>query len=829
MANIEGVNPPVLNDTDYVDKIENSINSIDAHDHTSTKGVQIPTGGIVDLAVTTGKIAAGAVTAAKLAAGAADSAALGISGSVVGTTDTQTLTNKSLQDSTTFIVDNSDATKKVQLQVSGVTTGTTRTLTVPDADLTLVGVATSQTLTNKTLTSPTLTTPVVDVISATDQGSTPATPSAGTTKVYSKTDGKVYKLTSAGVEQELGAGAGGGTINYISANPDAETATTGWATYKDASAATPADGTGGSATLTFTRTTSSPLRSTGSFLITTTAADLRGEGASYDFTLSAADQAKVLSIAFDYNIASGTYATGDMTVYIYDVTNSTLIQPAGYQIQAVGSTLANKHIATFQTSATGTSYRLIFHRAVTTSSAMTMKIDNVVVGPQIVQYGAPITDWVSYTPTGTWTGSVTYTGRWRRVGDSMEGEVNIALSGAPTGGTLTDINLPSGYTIDTTKMAASGANLRAIGTAHVQAAATTYTALTYYRSTTSVRPNVLNAAGTSLVEASITATVPNTFASGDFVWVRFMVPVVGWSSTVQMSNDTDTRVVALSVQKAAENAASGSEEDLDTWSTPIVDTHGAFNATTGVYTVQVPGVYEISGSAVIATNATGSRYISARKNSTNISICQNSTALSGTVDTQLVLTPVQCSCVAGDTLRLRSFQNSGSSLAWGTGANTVLTIKRLSGPSAIAASETISVIATTSVTSVNNALSPRVKIVYSAANTDTHGAYNSSTGVFTVPVAGKYRVSAAAALTATALTTAQEFEIRLQINSTDDVQLARLYGNGNSHVQCVNGSFTTKRVAGDTIAISAYQDTGGAIALDGDALKNYLCIEKIGN
>lgn len=55
-----------------------------------------------------------------------------------------------------FIVDNSDATKKFQFQASGITTGTTRTLTVPDADLTIVGVATTQTLTNKTLTAPTI-------------------------------------------------------------------------------------------------------------------------------------------------------------------------------------------------------------------------------------------------------------------------------------------------------------------------------------------------------------------------------------------------------------------------------------------------------------------------------------------------------------------------------------------------------------------------------------------------------------------------------------------------------------------------------------------------
>lgn len=52
------------------------------------------------------------------------------------------------------ICDNSDTTKKVNFQVSGVTTATTRTLTVPDANTTIVGTDTTQTLSNKTLTAP---------------------------------------------------------------------------------------------------------------------------------------------------------------------------------------------------------------------------------------------------------------------------------------------------------------------------------------------------------------------------------------------------------------------------------------------------------------------------------------------------------------------------------------------------------------------------------------------------------------------------------------------------------------------------------------------------
>lgn len=75
----------------------------------------------------------------------------------VGIAATQALSNKTLEDSTTFFADNGDATKKLQFQLSGITTATTRTWTIPDSSDTFVGLAAVQTLTNKTLTTPTIT------------------------------------------------------------------------------------------------------------------------------------------------------------------------------------------------------------------------------------------------------------------------------------------------------------------------------------------------------------------------------------------------------------------------------------------------------------------------------------------------------------------------------------------------------------------------------------------------------------------------------------------------------------------------------------------------
>lgn len=72
---------------------------------------------------------------------------------LVGLTATQSLSNKSLVDATTFFIDDGDITKRMKFELSGITTGTTRTLTVPDASDTLVLLTEAQTLTNKTFTN----------------------------------------------------------------------------------------------------------------------------------------------------------------------------------------------------------------------------------------------------------------------------------------------------------------------------------------------------------------------------------------------------------------------------------------------------------------------------------------------------------------------------------------------------------------------------------------------------------------------------------------------------------------------------------------------------
>ena len=76
---------------------------------------------------------------------------IAIDSTVVTKTGTQSLTNKTLSDSTTYFANEADATKKFQFQASGITTNNVRTFTVPDYNGTIITSGDSGSVTNAML------------------------------------------------------------------------------------------------------------------------------------------------------------------------------------------------------------------------------------------------------------------------------------------------------------------------------------------------------------------------------------------------------------------------------------------------------------------------------------------------------------------------------------------------------------------------------------------------------------------------------------------------------------------------------------------------------
>ena len=108
---------------------------------------------------------------------------------------TATLTNKSLSDNTTYFIDENDATKRMQLQLSAIGTGATRILTVPNFNGTIATIAGTETLTNKTLTLPVLSFPSISspIEPVTVNNSSPS----ATLNYYVNANTVVYHTTSA--------------------------------------------------------------------------------------------------------------------------------------------------------------------------------------------------------------------------------------------------------------------------------------------------------------------------------------------------------------------------------------------------------------------------------------------------------------------------------------------------------------------------------------------------------------------------------------------------------------------------------------------------------
>lgn len=155
MANIVGLNPPVLNDTSYVEKIENSLNAIDDHDHSTGKGLPVAAGGFAAGSIDNDDInAAAAIARTKLASGTASHVVVndgsGVMSSVASISIAQGGTNASSLATGVVKSDGTALSTEAQLDRTRGGTGISSTATFPSSGV-VVTEAGTQTLTNKTI------------------------------------------------------------------------------------------------------------------------------------------------------------------------------------------------------------------------------------------------------------------------------------------------------------------------------------------------------------------------------------------------------------------------------------------------------------------------------------------------------------------------------------------------------------------------------------------------------------------------------------------------------------------------------------------------------
>lgn len=612
--------------------------------------------------------------------------------------------------------------------------------------------------------------------------------------------------------------------NYIQYADFENNATTGWTLgtvgtlTNGLPTGSPTFGSGASGNLSISNVSSGQIAGAFSLSYASSAATTQGNMvASSSYAIDIADQAKVMTVKFYYTVNSGAAndnfsgtSSNSFAWAAYDVTNSAWLSSAGNFCMTQNSGVGYCS-GTFQTGASTANIRFVLYNANATSGATTIYLDDFYVGPQTAPLGPVATDWVAYTPTisagfGTPTNVSFYS---RRIGDSLQ------VRGFFTTGTVaaSSATVSLGYngansnvTIDSGK----------IGSTTIVGSAAVAFAISATFATDTVIANggdtVLKFGAVNSAAGSLTAQNGNALAgnSNSFSF-EATVPIVGWSSNVQMSNDTDTRVVAAKIYLTG-NVTPGAGAAI-AFNAAAYDTHGAFNTSTNTYTVPVSGWYKVSGNFA----ANGNAAIQVQKNGASISDGPTANYMAFCVNGQQNGGSRTVKLNAGDTIKI----TTDSSVTFQS-ATTAVEITRVSGPSVIAATETVGMNYTdTSGAAISNSVST---FTYSTKNFDTHNAY--SGGTYTIPVSGKYLIDATLFTAVQTLSTSGIFQVQILKNGTG-IGFNQEVGTGGTTSVGTHATVISACNAGDTIVIKT-ANSSSTTANTGAGVNN-LQIMRVGN
>ena len=566
-----------------------------------------------------------------------------------------------------------------------------------------------------------------------------------------------------------------------------------------------------------------------------------GEGVISDaFTVDPGDRGKVLTFKLYYQSDagastdnwSGVLGSQTWAVYIYDQTAGAWLQPTGFlgmnQNSGVGVVSG-----TFQSSVVaGQQYRIAVIALRNTTATSALQIDDVYVGPQTAPIGPVVTDFRGYAPATTGFSAGTTPNInviWRRVGDSIHiiGTFIAGGTGIGVSGDM-EVFLPSGLSFDTSKigtgMAIGAGEVHNAGAYRYSASAVIFTSTSFKISARTNAATGGNFIGTSVPDASWWNAANDQFS------FELMAPVAGWSSSTQLSSDSDTRVVAGSFFTTASTTINLTATTISYGGTST-DTHGAFSSGT-TYTVPVSGQYKIKVSGLFNCTSFSSLELvdlGIAVNGSAVSIARSYIRASGFFS----LTPVEklMFLKAGD--QITSYALRGSNNITGNihsdGAYSQFSVDRLSGPSVVAASETVAMLAKNSSSqSIPNA-TPTV-ITNWTKDYDTHSFFSASSGLATIPVSGKYLITGSALLNNGTLTTGNQYSIQLQKNSVDAQVLAGGFAQANiTSPMFIAGSAQISCVAGDVLRLSCFQSMGVARSLHPDPVWTTFSIVRVGN
>ncbi len=182
----------------------------------------------------------------------------------------------------------------------------------------------------------------------------------------------------------------------------------------------------------------------------------------------------------------------------------------------------------------------------------------------------------------------------------------------------TYISLPPGYSINT---AVSGLNLT-VGKVEVSGFSSTFFHANPIVSNVTPSGTIAFSVQTSTAGAYSNAVAANAFSATDvYVNINASIPILGWSSSVQVSDGYDGRVVAANVCR---NAATANQSIPNATYTGVgfdfknFDTTNDFTLSPSIngsyFTVKSAGYYRVSASITFTGNGTNARILAIAKN-----------------------------------------------------------------------------------------------------------------------------------------------------------------------------------------------------------------------